>query len=143
MSCNIRVNICFNNNNDMSAVNDLLVSEKIDTISDAYSRTHPEYGELRYFFSCFRDSVDYDGHLLVNTFLSEKDRIGLSPFTILKNVIGDVTFKDAYKDDLKDYVEYLNTSLKDIMHINYDVFKTDNLDTVINACTNERREPLI
>lgn len=143
MSSNIRVNIHFSDNKDMRTVNDLIVSEKLNTISDTYSHDHPKYGEIRYFFSCFRDSVDYDGHLLVNAFLSEKNRIGLYPFTILKNVIGDPTFRDLYKDDLKDYIEYLNTSLKNLMNINYNVFKTDNMDAVVDACTDEKGEPLL
>lgn len=143
MNSDIRIKADFNDDKDMVMVDDIIQKEKLDTISDTYQHTHPKYGNIRYFFSCFRDSVDYQGHLLTKTFFSESGSIGLSVFTRLEELLGEPTFQTAYKKDFTEYLEYLNRSLKDITGIDHDVFNTSNIEDIFKNCTNERGDKIL
>lgn len=143
MSSDVRTNIRFNNANDAGMIDDLIRNETLATISDIYYQNHPEYGTIRYFFSCFRNSVDYSGNLLVNAFFSEANTIGLSVFTSLRKILSEPSFQTEYKENLHKYIDYLNDSVKTLTGINYNVFNNANIDDIVNAYIDTAGEKIL
>lgn len=121
---------------DAPVIDRLIESEKLDTISETYTREHEKLWSIRYFFSCFRDSMCYD-RLRIRVFFNEGDKIGLSLLTSVKDVLRDKVFQVEFKSDLREYIERLNGDIGSLALLDHEAIDVSCMDQAFKECTDE------
>ena len=105
--------------------------EQIMTMSDHFSQTSKDLGTIRYFFGGYSDGVDFDCHYKINVFFSEENSIGLSIFKPVSRLMTTKKFYNQFKNDLREYIEFLNKNCKSFC--DDEIFSTKNIEQLVQS----------